>query len=178
MIFVFFEYYCLDFVEVVVKLLFDFGEDVCVVVGGYSFILMMKLCMIDFGYLIDFQVIGVLKGICIEGCCILIGVMMIQYEIIYYVVLVSVVLIFKEVVWQIVDLQVCYMGMFGGNVVNGDLGNDMLVVMQCLDVIYYLSGFGGMCEVRVCDFYEVVYFIVCVEDEIFIGVSFDVLVGG
>lgn len=129
MILVGFEYYWLIDVVLVVQLLIEYGDEVCVIVGGYSFILMMKLCMVEMGYFVDFQFIEDMKGVIVSGGIVNIGVMVIQYELIINDDLGFVLLILCEVVFQIVDLQVWYCGIVGGNVVNGDLGNDMLGLM-------------------------------------------------
>ena len=44
---------------------------------------------------------------------------------------------------MIADPQVRYLGTIGGNVANGDPGNDMPAVMMCLGAIYHLVGKGG-----------------------------------
>jgi CO/xanthine dehydrogenase FAD-binding subunit len=41
--------------------------------------------------------------------------------------------ILREAALQIADPQVRYVGTVGGNVANGDPGNDMPGLMQCLD---------------------------------------------
>ena len=42
--------------------------------------------------------------------------------------------IIRETALQIADPQIRYQGTIGGNVANGDPGNDMPALMQCLDV--------------------------------------------
>ena len=44
---------------------------------------------------------------------------------------------------MIADPQVRYVGTLGGNVANGDPGNDMPAVMMCLDATYEVRGKGG-----------------------------------
>ena len=51
--------------------------------------------------------------------------------------------ILRETALQIADPQVRYCGTLGGNVANGDPGNDMPAVMQCLDATYLLHGPDG-----------------------------------
>ena len=43
----------------------------------------------------------------------------------------------------IADPQVRYRGTIGGNVANGDPGNDMPAVMQCLDATFVVQGPSG-----------------------------------
>ena len=49
----------------------------------------------------------------------------------------------REAALQIADPQVRYMGTVGGNVANGDPGNDMPGLMQCLNATFQLSGPDG-----------------------------------
>ena len=58
----------------------------------------------------------------------------------------------------IADPQVRYLGTIGGNVANGDPGNDMPAVMMCLGATYQLSGKGGERRVAARDFYQGAYF--------------------
>ncbi len=173
-----FEYHRPDSVEAAVKLLSDFGEDARVVAGGHSLIPMMKLRMTDFGHLIDLQAIDALKGIRIDGRRITIGAMTTQHEIIHHAGLATAAPILAEAAGQIADPQVRYMGTLGGNVANGDPGNDMPGVMQCLDATFHLNGPGGSRVVKARDFYEAAYFTARAEDEILTAVSFDTPAGG
>ena len=52
-----------------------------------------------------------------------------------------------EAALQIADPQVRYCGTLGGNLANGDPGNDMPAVMQCLGARYVLRGPNGEREV-------------------------------
>jgi len=63
----------------------------------------------------------------------------------------------------IADPQVRYMGTVGGNVANGDPGNDMPGLMQCLDAHFTLVGPDGSREVSARDFYPSAYFPALVE---------------
>ena len=51
-----------------------------------------------------------------------------------------------------------YLGTIGGNVANGDPGNDMPAVMMCLGATYQLAGKGGERRVAARDFYQGAYF--------------------
>ena len=51
--------------------------------------------------------------------------------------------ILRETALQIADPQVRYVGTLGGNVANGDPGNDMPAVMLCLGATYQVAGKGG-----------------------------------
>ena len=58
----------------------------------------------------------------------------------------------------IADPQVRYCGTLGGNVANGDPGNDMPAVMQCLGASYWCATPDGERGSRPRDFYEAAYF--------------------
>jgi carbon-monoxide dehydrogenase medium subunit len=66
--------------------------------------------------------------------------------------------ILHETALLIADPQVRYMGTIGGNVANGDPGNDMPALMQCLDATYHLLGRDGERKVKARDFYQGAYF--------------------
>jgi carbon-monoxide dehydrogenase medium subunit len=51
-----------------------------------------------------------------------------------------------------------YVGTLGGNVANGDPGNDMPAIMMCLGAAYHLVGKGGERRVAARDFYQGAYF--------------------
>jgi carbon-monoxide dehydrogenase medium subunit len=58
---------------------------------------------------------------------------------------------------QIADPQVRYCGTLGGNVANGDPGNDMPAVMVALGATYRVKGTDGERDVAARDFYEGAY---------------------
>jgi carbon-monoxide dehydrogenase medium subunit len=64
----------------------------------------------------------------------------------------------RETSLQIADPQVRYVGTLGGNVANGDPGNDMPAVMLCLNATYQIMGKGGERRVAARDFYQGAYF--------------------
>ena len=45
-----------------------------------------------------------------------------------------------------------YVGTIGGNVANGDPGNDMPALMQCLDATFVLQGPSGERQVKAVNF--------------------------
>ena len=121
----------------VISLLQEHGDDARVIAGGHSLIPLMKLRMAEVPHLIDLQSIDALTGIEI-GSKIRIGAMTTQSDIINNTSLASSAPILKEASLQIADPQIRYMGTVGGNVANGDPGNDMPGLMQCLDATYIL----------------------------------------
>ena len=51
-----------------------------------------------------------------------------------------------------------YVGTLGGNVANGDPGNDMPAVMMCLNASYHVMGKAGGRRVAAREFYQGAYF--------------------
>jgi len=66
--------------------------------------------------------------------------------------------ILQETALLIADPQVRYRGTIGGNVANGDPGNDMPAVMMCLGATYHVIGQGGERRIAARDFYQGAYF--------------------
>lgn len=161
-----FEYYRPTDLSGVVALLEEHGDDARVMAGGHSLIPMMKLRMADIPHLIDLQDIDDLTGIDIRTGEVRIGAMTTQAELIDNAALTEVCPILREAALQIADPQVRYMGTVGGNVANGDPGNDMPGLMQCLDATYTLFGPEGERTVQARDFYEAAYMTDRAEEEI------------
>lgn len=167
-----FEYHRPDSVDAAVRLMSSLGEGARVVAGGHSLVPMMKMRMTDIAHLVDLQAIGALKGISVDGASVRIGAMTTQHELIASEALARAAPIIREASLQIADPQVRYMGTIGGNVANGDPGNDMPGLMQCLDATYDLAGPGGNRSVRARDFYEAAYFTARGDDEILTAIRF------
>jgi carbon-monoxide dehydrogenase medium subunit len=141
-----------------VELLADLGEDARPLAGGHSLIPMMKLRLAAPEHLVDLRAIGDLKGIRAEGGDIVIGAMTTQHEVIGSDLLAGKLPILRETSLSIADPQVRYVGTLGGNVANGDPGNDMPAVMLCLGATYHLAGKGGERRVAAREFYQGAYF--------------------
>ena len=149
-----------------VGLLQTHGDEARVIAGGHSLIPMMKLRMADLSHLVDLQDIADLKGIEITDDTVTIGAMVTQHELIDSDALAAAIPLIREASLQIADPQVRYMGTLGGNVANGDPGNDMPGLMQCLGATYALSGPDGERTVAARDFYEAAYFTAREDEEI------------
>ncbi|WGW02367.1 FAD binding domain-containing protein [Tropicibacter oceani] len=173
-----FEYHRPDSVEAALALIAQHGDDARVVAGGHSLIPMMKLRMAEVPHLVDLQAIGTLKGICIDAGRVHLGAMVTQHELIVDEALASAAPILREAALQIADPQVRYMGTVGGNVANGDPGNDMPGLMQALDAVFTLQGPDGTRDVAARDFYEAAYMTAREDDEILTQVSFEIPKGG
>ncbi len=134
------------------------GDEARALAGGHSLIPMMKLRMAAPDHLVDLAGIAELKGIRADGGTIVIGASTTQAELIKSDLLVAHLPIIRETSLQIADPQIRTKGTLGGNVANGDPGNDMPAVMQCLDATYVLSGPAGERIVKARDFYQGAYF--------------------
>lgn len=148
------------------RLLADLGEDARVVAGGHSLIPMMKLRMALPEHLIDLRGIDALRGIAIADGAITIGAMTTQAEIIASEGLVKACPILRETALQIADPQIRNLGTIGGNIANGDPGNDMPSVMQALSATYQVEGAQGGREIAARDFYEAAFFTALQDGEI------------
>ena len=123
-------------VKEAVGLLVQLGDDSRALAGGHSLIPMMKLRLATPAHLVDLAGIAELKGARTDGNDIVIGAMTTQHELIASDLLAAKIPILRETSEQIADPQVRYLGTLGGNVANGDPGNDMPAVMMCLGATY------------------------------------------
>jgi aerobic carbon-monoxide dehydrogenase medium subunit len=172
-----FDYYRPKDIAGVLALLSEHGDSARVMAGGHSLIPMMKLRMTDVQHLIDLQDISALKGIEI-GSSIRIGALVTQAELIDHAGLATAAPILREAALQIADPQVRYMGTVGGNVANGDPGNDMPGLMQCLNASFTLVGPDGERKVPARDFYEAAYVTARSDDEVLTAVTIPMPAGG
>jgi aerobic carbon-monoxide dehydrogenase medium subunit len=141
-----------------VALLASLGDEVRPIAGGHSLIPMMKLRLAQPSHLVDIGRLEELKGIREETGAVVIGAGVSQHEMIASELLAARLPILRETALLIADPQVRYCGTLGGNVANGDPGNDMPAVMQCLDATYLLAGPDGASrEVPARAFYEAAY---------------------
>jgi aerobic carbon-monoxide dehydrogenase medium subunit len=122
--------------------------------GGHSLLPMMKLRMAAPTALIDLGGIATLKGIKKVGSKIVIGAMTTQHEVLASALIQKNVPILHETAILIADPQVRYVGTVGGNVANGDPGNDMPAVMMALDATYQLAGPTAKRAVKARAFYK------------------------
>jgi carbon-monoxide dehydrogenase medium subunit len=153
-----------------VALLSSLDADARVIAGGHSLIPMMKLRLATPSHLIDLAAIGELKGVSAAGGDIVIGAMTTQHELIASDLLTARLPILKEAALLIADPQVRYLGTLGGNVANGDPGNDMPALMMCLGAVYVLRGKAGERRVAARDYYQGAYATAANPDEILIAV--------
>lgn len=167
-----FEYHRPTDLASAIGILTEHGDEARVIAGGHSLIPMMKLRMAEIGHLVDLQSISELRGITVTADRVTIGAMTTQAELIAHDGLAEAAPILREAALQIADPQVRYMGTVGGNVANGDPGNDMPGLMQCLDAQFTLVGPDGSRDVAARDFYHSAYATERADDEILTAISF------
>jgi carbon-monoxide dehydrogenase medium subunit len=141
-----------------VKLLADLGDDARPLAGGHSLVPMMKLRLATPAHLVDLHSVAGLKGISRDGNKVVIGAMTTQHELLASEEIAKSLPILHETALLIADPQVRYRGTIGGNLANGDPGNDMPALMMTLGAGYQLQGPGGAREVLATDFYQGAYF--------------------
>jgi carbon-monoxide dehydrogenase medium subunit len=166
-----FEYHRPDSIAAAVELLASLGGDASVLAGGHSLIPMMKLRLASPDHLVDLKGIAQLKGVREDGRNIVIGTMTTQHELLASALIASSLPILHEAALQIADPQVRYRGTIGGNVANGDPGNDMPALMLALDAHYALEGPGGRRTVAARDFYQGAYVTALAPGEILTSIS-------
>lgn len=145
-------------VKEAVGLLGSLGDDARAIAGGHSLIPMMKLRLASPTHLIDLAAVADLKGVREDGRDIVVGAMTTQHELINSELLAKKIPILRETSLLIADPQVRYIGTVGGNVANGDPGNDMPAVMMCLNAIYHAVGKSGERRIAAREFYQGAYF--------------------
>lgn len=166
-----FDYHRPSSVADAIKLLSDLGEEARPLAGGHSLIPMMKLRMATPEHLIDLHGIASLKGVTRSGNTVTIGAMTTQHELLQSADIASALPILHETAQLIADPQVRYRGTIGGNVANGDPGNDMPALMMALDASYRLEGPSGTREVAATDYYQGAYFTSLEQGEILTAIA-------
>jgi carbon-monoxide dehydrogenase medium subunit len=161
-----------------VALLAKLGEEARPLAGGHSLIPMMKLRLASPAHLIDLSGIPAIKSIRAEGSDIVIGAMTTHHELIQSELLAAKIPILRETSLQIADPQVRYVGTLGGNVANGDPGNDMPAVMLALDAAYEVEGKSGARRIAARDFYQGAYFTALEPGEIVTAIRIPVPASG
>ena len=141
-----------------VKLLSTLGDEARPLAGGHSLVPMMKLRLASPEHLVDLHGVASLKGIRRDGNTIVIGAMTTQHDLLASEEIGKSLPILHETALLIADPQVRYRGTIGGNVANGDPGNDMPALMMTLGATYRLEGPNGAREVAAADFYQGAYF--------------------
>ena len=154
-----------------VKLLSTLGDDARPLAGGHSLVPMMKLRLATPEHLINLHGIDGLKGVRREGDKVVIGAMTTQHELLASGEIAKSIPILHETALLIADPQVRYRGTLGGNVANGDPGNDMPALMMTLGASYRLEGPDGSRDVAAADYYQGAYFTAIEPGELLTAIS-------
>ncbi len=154
-----------------VKLLSTLGDEARPLAGGHSLVPMMKLRLATPEHLVDLHGIDGLKGIRRDGNRIVIGAMTTQHELLASDEIAKSLPILHETALLIADPQVRYSGTIGGNVANGDPGNDMPALMMTLGASYRLEGPAGARDIAASEFYQGAYFTALEPGEILTSIS-------
>jgi carbon-monoxide dehydrogenase medium subunit len=166
-----FDYHRPSSVADAVRLLAELGEEALPLAGGHSLIPMMKLRMATPEHLVDLHAISALKGIRCEAGTIVIGAMTTQHDLMQSGDIAASLPILIETAKLIADPQVRYRGTIGGNVANGDPGNDLPALMMVLGATYRLEGPSGSRDVAARDFYQGAYFTALQAGEILTAIT-------
>jgi carbon-monoxide dehydrogenase medium subunit len=161
-----------------VKLLSTLGDEARPLAGGHSLVPMMKLRLATPEHLVDLHGIDGLKGIRRDGNRVVIGAMTTQHELLASDEIAKSLPILHETALLIADPQVRYMGTIGGNVANGDPGNDMPALMLVLGASYHLQGPNGARDVAATEFYQGAYFTALEPGELLTSISIPVPADG
>jgi carbon-monoxide dehydrogenase medium subunit len=157
-----------------VKLLSSLGDEARPLAGGHSLVPMMKLRLATPEHLVDLHGIDGLKGIRRDGDKIVIGAMTTQHELLASSEIAGSLPILQETALLIADPQVRYRGTLGGNVANGDPGNDMPALMIMLGASYRLEGPTGGRDIAASEFYQGAYFTALEPGELLVSMSIPV----
>ncbi len=169
-----FDYHRPSSIADAVRLLADLGDEARPLAGGHSLIPMMKLRMATPEHLVDLHGIASLKGISRSGDKVTIGAMTTQHDLLQSDEIKASLPILHETALLIADPQVRYRGTVGGNVANGDPGNDMPALMMTLGAAYNLEGSSGTRAVAARDYYQGAYFTALEQGEILTSISIPV----
>ena len=157
-----------------VNLLSTLGDEARPLAGGHSLVPMMKLRLATPEHLVDLHDVAALKGIRRDGNKIVIGAMTTQHELLASDEVAKSIPILQEAAALIADPQVRYRGTIGGNVANGDPGNDMPALMMTLGANYRLEGKSGGRDVAATEFYQGAYFTALEPGELLSSISIPV----
>ncbi len=153
-------------------------DDSLILAGGHSLIPMMKQRMAQPRHLIDLQKIEDLKGITISDQRVSIGAMTTQADLIASDALKQVCPIIQDTSLLIADPQIRNCSTIGGNLANGDPGNDMPSVMIALNAEYKIAGKLGDYLIPAREYYKSAFKTALNESEILTSVHFSTPAAG
>jgi len=151
-----FDYHRPETLDEALKLLKKHGDEAKVLSGGMSLLPMLKLRLASFGHLVDLNRIPGLDYIKEEKGTLKIGAMTRQSALERSDLIKSKYAILADATPLIADPLVRNRGTVGGNVANGDPGNDQPAIMIALGATYVLQG-GKERTVAANQFYKGLY---------------------
>ncbi len=152
-----FDYHRPGTLEEAVKLLSSHGDQAKVLSGGMSLLPMLKLRLASFAHLVDIGRIPGLDYIKEEGGFLKIGAMTRQATLERSDLIRTQYPILADAVPLIADPLVRNRGTVGGNVANGDPGNDQPAIMLALGATFVARGPKGEGSVPAGQFYKGLY---------------------
>jgi len=152
-----FDYHRPGTLDEAVKLLSSYGDQGKVLSGGMSLLPMLKLRLASFAHLVDIGRIPGLEYIKEEGGFLRIGAMTRQAALERSDLIRSKYPILADAVPLIADPLVRNRGTIGGNVANGDPGNDQPAIMLALGATFVSRGPKGERSVAANQFYKGLY---------------------
>src|SRR5262245_6428764 len=152
-----FDYHRPATLEEAVKLLAQHGEQAKVLSGGMSLLPMLKLRLAAFAHLVDIGRIPGLEYIKEDGGFLRIGAMTRQAALERSDLIRSKYPVLADAIPLIADPLVRNRGTVGGNVANGDPGNDQPAIMLALGATFIARGPRGERSVPASQFYKGVY---------------------
>ena len=161
-----------------IGLLTQHGQDARVVAGGHSLIPMMKLRLAKPEHLVDLRDLSELRVIRSEPGALVIGAMTTQHELIGSDLLAASCPIIRETSLLIADPQVRYCGTLGGNLANGDPGNDMPAVMLALGAVYRAQGPHNERDIPAREYYRGIYSTALLDEEILTSIRIPIPADG
>ena len=173
-----FDYHRPSSLDEAVALLVEHGDGGRLLAGGHSLVPMMKLRLANPAHLIDLGAVNALRGIEEAGGAIRIGAMTTQAEVIGSELLAARVPILRETALQIADPQVRSCGTIGGNVANGDPGNDMPAVMLALGADFVARGPSGERAIPARDYYQAAFTTALADNEVLTALRIPVSAAG
>jgi carbon-monoxide dehydrogenase medium subunit len=160
-----FDYHRPDTLDEALKLLKQHGDEAKVLSGGMSLLPMLKLRLASFAHLVDINRIPGLDYIREEKGMLRIGAMTRQAALERSDLIKSKVPILADATPLIADPLVRNRGTIGGNVANGDPGNDQPAIMIALGATYVVQG-GKERTIGANQFYKGLYDTALARDEI------------
>ena len=148
-----FDYHCPKSLDEAVGLLARYGDGAKVLSGGMSLLPVLKLRLGSFAHLVDIGRISGLDYIKADGAYLKIGAMTRQATLERSELIRSKCAVLADAVPLIADPLVRNRGTIGGNVANGDPGNDQPAIMLALGATLVVRGNKGERTIAANQFY-------------------------